>query len=226
LSDEQNGEHEKSKTNRSFDYILSALVFVVSAIAASKSSKNESEQNTNDASYQIARWTAVVARWTRWLVIVGVITGGVLALQAVTLINQLDEMRNDQRPWIGLDGIVSAGNGTYIVTIINGGKSPAMKVNVVFDGGAGDCSKFSIPHQICEGDKCSLRNMVLLPLLKYGGRIPRLQDPLVLSGQDVCIIVRADYQDVAGSPHKTGICLIYNSVSVRSCREPDSNYAD
>ena len=140
MSNEQNGEHEKPKTNRAFDYVLSALVFIASALTASIFSKNEPKQNTNDANYQIARWTAVVGRWTRWLVIVGVITAAVLAVQAIILINQLGEMRTDQRAWIApigarLNGELIAGQPiNVLVDFANSGKEPALNVVNIASG--------------------------------------------------------------------------------------------
>jgi len=120
---------------------MSAIVFIAWTVTTGISSNNKPEQDKNDANYQIARWTAVVGQWTRWLVIVGAITAAVLTIQAIILINQLGEMRTDQRAWIApigarLNGELITGQPiNVLVDFANSGKEPALNlINVATAG--------------------------------------------------------------------------------------------
>jgi hypothetical protein len=100
LKDEQKRDDNKPKSSNGFDYVLSGLVLFTAAVCGSITGDHAADNKENPTNYEIARWTRVVGLWTRGLVIVGVITAGVLGAQTCTLINQLAEMKAEQRPWL------------------------------------------------------------------------------------------------------------------------------
>jgi hypothetical protein len=79
LADEGESEDKKPKTNKSLDYILASFIFIASFIAASIPSNENPERNATNTQEQIAEWTRVVAKWTRWLVVVGAVVGAITA---------------------------------------------------------------------------------------------------------------------------------------------------
>jgi hypothetical protein len=123
---------------------------------------------------------------------------------------QLDTMKVDQRPWVGLGAVRPIGEGSgpslkvygYSVAIANAGKSPALKTDIALIGGPGDCSEYQnqIPKQRCEGDKCKFRNVEILPGADKASRIPRVDETANLAAPEfeACFIVRADYEDADG----------------------------
>ncbi len=65
---------------------------------AAKNKKDYENKLDND---DMVRWTATVAKYTKWLVVVGGV-GTFVALCTLWVIKgQLDEMQTEQRPWIG-----------------------------------------------------------------------------------------------------------------------------
>jgi hypothetical protein len=104
---------------------------------------------------------------------------GTIALAYLSF-QQIQIMKDDQRPWVGLGNIrpiAENPNSTivvaYYIDVKNTGKSPALNADVRFIGAPGDCSKFSIPKQRCKGDECDFRGVELLPGSTAGTRIPR-----------------------------------------------------
>jgi hypothetical protein len=138
LSNESEGKKNEPSANQGFDYILAVFIFIASLITGTKPSKENSQGNTSNPDYQIAKWTKVVGRWTRWLVVVGAITTAVLALQTCILKNQLTETRLEQRAWIAPERIIAPENfqqgkdepAAIGLAFQNTGKEPAFDVNV------------------------------------------------------------------------------------------------
>jgi hypothetical protein len=82
LGDEQTGGDDQAKRHGALDYVLGGLILVASFIAGTVPSQHKSNSNKDNPNSEIAKWTRVVGRWTRGMVIVGVLTVGVLSLQA------------------------------------------------------------------------------------------------------------------------------------------------
>ena len=116
----------------------------------------------------------------------------------------------------------------------NSGKSPALMSDILITGGPGDCAKYNVPKQRCEGDKCDFRKVEILPGTSKGTLVPKNDEahpftgPGILTwpGFEACFIVRVDYEDEDRKPHKTGICMTYGRFTSRSCAGLDSNFAD
>jgi hypothetical protein len=132
LSDESNDD--KPEANKGIDYVLAGLAFLVATVWGGITDKNASDGD--NANLEIANWTRVVGKWTRGLVIVGAIVGGltimVLGLQTCILNNQLVEMRDENRAWIAPKmmqiGEITSGHETaLLLTYGNIGKQPAFK---------------------------------------------------------------------------------------------------
>jgi hypothetical protein len=96
-------------------------------------------------------------------------------------------IKTDQRPWVGLAEIdpIPESRGSskvvaYHIDMLNTGKSPALKADIRFIGGPGDCSKYSslIPRQRCNGDECNFRSIEILPGNREGSLIPRVDEAI------------------------------------------------
>jgi hypothetical protein len=148
LSNKPSGEDDKPKGDKGLDNVLAFLVSIASLVTGAIPSKQNPGGDTNSANEEVAKWTRVVGRWTRGLVAVGVLTVGVVGFQAVILYNQLNEAREEQRPWITVS-VEPAGPITwnyggmqvfYEIVLKNIGKSPAFGVRhtegVIVDKGA------------------------------------------------------------------------------------------
>jgi hypothetical protein len=166
-------------------------------------------------------------------VIVAAIAACVLFGQMIAMQRQLGIMQADQRPWVGLNGIDPIADKAdptatlaYVLEVKNGGKSPAMNAKIKIKGAPGDCSQISLPTQPCDGDDCTFDGIMMLPEVPIGARVPKIGEPTIKPGSDVCLILRVDYQDADGASHKTGVCLVQSSTGTRSCKFPNSNYAD
>jgi hypothetical protein len=242
LADESESEDEKPETNKGFDYILSLFVATIaSLIASGVQSNQDADGNKDDPDTQIARWTSVVGRWTRYLVGVGVITTAVLAVQGWAMIKQWNEMRTEQRPWVGISGLGPAkqtprptpGNDFYIfVNVSNGGKSPAVHVKPTYSAEfLEEPKRPQTPLAPCcycgDGD-------VMLPGVPIG-RTPHVEGSELtveeladLSNKKAAIWLtgRIDYKDTAGNSYWTFICYRFEADgSFISCDVPHSNEA-
>jgi hypothetical protein len=155
------------------------------------------------------------------------VAAGVGIAQWFILSGTLDEMRADQRPWVGLSGITTnPTDSSAIVAIKNGGKSPALNVRLKIFGHPYDGKAFSIPTQPCDDD-CTFRGIEMLPDVQLSDRIPRTGEILPQSGTPIWLGVRADYEDANGRPYKTYVCLIQKGpMKLSTCPDPKSNYAD
>jgi len=112
LAEEKDSEPNQPKRSHAVDYILGAIVFAASYMAARGVPRSKQNSDQTDTNQQIANWTAAVAEWTkklvfwtRWIVAVGIATAVVLGIQTRTLINQLNEQVIEQRPWIKISDI-------------------------------------------------------------------------------------------------------------------------
>jgi hypothetical protein len=109
LRDDQKGDNDKAKGNKTLDYIASGLVLLVAAVCGTIVSKSAPNENANDSNDEIAHWTRVVGIWTRGLVIIGVITAVVLGGQAYLLWMTDNTARISNRPYVFLRDIVFTG---------------------------------------------------------------------------------------------------------------------
>ena len=141
---------------------------------------------------------------------------------------QLDAMKSDQRPWIGLLGIDPLQDANAVmVKIVNGGKSPALNVRASILGGQIGTDTIQFPGKPC-GSDCTLAGIEMLPNVPLGRRIPPLNQVPVAASAKIWVVVRVDYSDTDGGRHTTGVCLIrippYGDM--QSCPGPYSNYAN
>jgi len=123
---------------------------------------------------------------------------------------QLDVMKADHRPWVGLSSIVPNPDASSTIAVKNAGKSPAMNVRVKIFGHTDEGKPISVPAQPCSED-CTFHNIEMLPDIQLSDRVPRTDKPLPQAGTALWLGIRADYEDAEGSPHKTGVCLIQKS---------------
>jgi hypothetical protein len=138
-----------------------------------------------------------IARFALYAVII-------TALQAWTLINQLFEMKNENRPWVGVEihQLNTAKRGeplTAIIAVKNVGKSPAMKVHAQFR--VGDLT-FTTQEGVAECRGCS--NSFLLP----GAEVT--YPPIIIPAEKTdykstapAIFGRVDYEDEEGRSYWT-----------------------
>jgi hypothetical protein len=65
----------------------------------------QQKSNSDKLDADLVQWTKAVAKYTKWLVIVGFV-GAIIALGTLCAIHgQLDEMQAEQRPWIVLQSL-------------------------------------------------------------------------------------------------------------------------
>jgi hypothetical protein len=92
------------------------------------------EKEASETDLIMARWTRRVGLFTLALVGVGIVTGGIFLRQLNVMQDQLDEMRDEQRPWLVISNISvsqikfdqsSSVDITFTYTLKNLGKSPA-----------------------------------------------------------------------------------------------------
>jgi hypothetical protein len=167
---------------------------------------------------------------------------------------QILEMRNEQRPWVGLQSFpqppLPKFNEDYVVQLsfANNGKTPAFKVRANFTlrplpaGTHPDIPSEPCPETECGGGELSIPNA---PITRKFG-LPKdqmtgftIHD--VAEGRSVLWLVgRIDYEEIArvndkgikeATPHKTLLC--YNIdwtrpaiATFRACNLPHSNDAD
>jgi hypothetical protein len=105
LNDSRQSDQEKRNRNDAFDYVLAGLVFLASFISGGIKSDAAPNQNQDRANNEIAHWTRVVGIWTRWLVIVGAISGAILLLQFCVLQKTDETQRAIQRAFISVQEI-------------------------------------------------------------------------------------------------------------------------
>jgi hypothetical protein len=153
-----------------------------------------------------------LARFTAYLAIATVLLFGATAMLAVITFNQLTEMRDENRPWVGFE-VVQASNPkpgeqlNALVTTKNVGKSPALNVHANFRVAF---LKFNSEDGIAECKSCS--HYILIP----GASAPY---PVAISGtmtdykkdnkKAPAIFGRVDYEDAAGKHYWTTICRYY-----------------
>lgn len=137
--------------------------------------------------------------------------------------SQLTQMRHDGRPWVGI-GYIGYPEADTAIQFMNGGKSPALNISMAayaWEPSTPD-DRPILPTARCEAD-CRIQGLTLLPNIPF---------QFVLShdkrDRTIWLIGRADYDDIDGAPHKTGVCLLHiaGSHDVRDCPIPNSNYAD
>jgi hypothetical protein len=122
---------------------------------------------------------------------------------------QLKEMREQQRPWVGVDiASASAKPGdtlNALVTVKNAGKSPALKVHAVFRTGL---LKFNSEDGVDECHGCS--ESVLLPEANVNYIVP-LAIPAEMAAKHPApaIFGRVDYEDSSGNGYWTTVCRYY-----------------
>jgi hypothetical protein len=167
------------------------------------------------------------SRETKMLILVGVTAFFAFGSDWI-FYRQLSGMRDDQRPWVGLHGVDHVQNANaFMVSIINSGKSPAMHVRAVITGGPVGVAPIQVPDKAC-GSDCTFDDIVMLPNVPIGRRIPPLGEPLALFSAQIWIAIRVDYSDTAGAVHSYRACFIevppYGDT--KSCPKPNRNYAD
>ena len=122
---------------------------------------------------------------------------------------QLREMREEQRPWVGIDvASASAKPGetlNALVTVKNAGKTPALNVHAVFRTGL---LKFNSEDGVDECHGCS--QSVLLPDANVNYVVP-LAIPAEMAAKHAApaIFGRVDYEDSSGSGYWTTVCRYY-----------------
>lgn len=129
MADESESKEAKPETNKAFSYVLAGLVLVASFIAASIPSHANSEGDGNNSQNEIARWTRVLGWWTRWMVIVGLITASILFLQTYAFI-QSERASLVVGHFSFPNGLVPNKQTTMAYHIENSGKSTAKIDNV------------------------------------------------------------------------------------------------
>ena len=127
---------------------------------------------------------------------------------------QWQTSKEDQRPWVGMTAIqpetenpISRTALYHKIIITNSGKSPAFHVMV----GAGEWNKdphsMTFPTKKCDED-CVGRSIEILPGtgLTFEFPSPDISPPPQVS-DIVWVVLRIDYEDSDGAPHKTGLCV-------------------
>lgn len=155
--------------------------------------------------------------------------------------------KNDQRPWVGInsvqssDSLIPPDSIHMRLNITNSGKSPAINVFVGVEDWRKDFHSIVFPTAKYD-TTCRINGMELLPNGGVYIDIPSSNDEIFARiGDTILIVVRIDFDDTDGVPHKTGLCMTYtnhltNIKTVRglpvvagtelTCNTPTSNYAD
>ena len=175
------------------------------------------KKEASETDIAMARWTRRVGLFTLALVVVSIIT-------AFIFYDQLVAMRKDGRPWVGLSGINPLNTQQVFFIISNSGKSPALHVTAKIEGTILSNDGQPLDMSACQND-CFLDDVEMLPNVPMGRKIPPAPVP---AGAEFRMFARIDYEDSDGGSHHTRICLIdkYPFLDMRSCPEPNSNYAD
>ena len=122
---------------------------------------------------------------------------------------QLREMREEQRPWVGIDiASMSAKTGetlNALATVKNVGKGPALNVRAVFRTGI---LKFNSEDGVDECHGCS--RSVLLPDANIN-YVVQLAIPAEMAAKHPApaIFGRVDYEDSSGNGYWTTVCRYY-----------------
>jgi hypothetical protein len=162
-----------------------------------------------------------VARFTGYVGLFTLVLAIVAGMQTWILSNQLTEMRDDKRPWVGVEGVQSGpfekDKPLKIEVIVkNTGRTPALNVTANFTtfGPVMPTDPKSVKAMPCSKDCIT---MVLWPngtsiytVFVPAERMTESAINLINNKQSSIIIEgRIDYLDVADKPHKTIICNSY-----------------
>lgn len=180
----------------------------------------EKESPEQKAGRRTANATWVIALFAIVTAIVGV-------FQWLAISGQLSEMRRDDRPWIGINAITPLQDGSGVLVVVqNAGKEPAFQANIEITGNVIGVRGAPTNDAPCSNN-CTFRNMLLLPGVPLGARVPRTYERQLGPGESLRIIVRADYLDSDGNSHKTGACIDRTSQGEEvTCHEAKTNFAD
>ena len=115
---------------------------------------------------------------------------------------QLDVMKVDQRPWIGMASVGTIPNDPTagiddFLTITNAGKFSAFDVSFSVDDWKQDADAVHLFTEKCSND-CRERNIEMVPGNQLGVRIPLIGEALPQVGDTVWLISRIDYRDFGG----------------------------
>lgn len=135
-------------------------------------------------------------------------------------------MNAEHKPSVGMSGIQDIKDSTnVIVTFQNAGKAPAFGVRIAISAKAQGLGAPTVFKTACVDD-CRISDFEMLPNVPLGFRVPRSTEPEIPIGAIQRIVIRVDYVEEDGTPHKTGICLLKSATDLASCPEPNSNYAE
>ena len=140
--------------------------------------------------------------------------------QLTVMRGQLDEMRAEQRPWVGVDGVhvepLKAGQPIIAsVRVKNVGRSPAFKIRAGFGGQPYAASEIVLLPANCSN--CTTD--VLFPdgvkeFSPFDARKPLTDGQLadIAAGKLIVRLGgRIEYVDSQGTPHKTLVCMFYRT---------------
>lgn len=233
-----NRECNEAAVNSNIEKIVRAIRGVVQKLDAAEdlsSSKNKPQSRE--------KWFEILGLWAAAAVGVCAIIFGNLdaSRQRAVMLQQIDKMqtqvdimRADQRPWLGMGFVGYPPDQPFQLQFINGGKSPAFDVAIIaYVWQHDDTGHPLLPGVRCTTD-CKVDGIGLLPGIPFQMVLLRQEGPFGPNNgrtfQDIpgWIIGRADYKDSAGAPHKTGVCLYHSPAThgLVSCPIPGSNYAD
>lgn len=181
-----------------------------------RTANQSADEDEDTANQSIANATWIIFIATTANIGIAALTWGILSETNTHIAQQLAVMKADQRPWVGLDEIVTDGHGRdegfgFIAIIKNGGKTPSLKTRVTFKHKfykADDLDK-RFPTDCV--DKCSVG--MLLPDSTY-------KWPMEMTANEVAsavsnptegyfVLGRIDYED-AGNHYWTTICYVYD----------------
>lgn len=124
---------------------------------------------------------------------------------------------NEQRPWVAISAInMTNGSRSVVLSIKNGGKSPAFHVRAhIYGGIVGGHTSFE--QTACAND-CTFTDITLLPDVPFGARVPKLEEKSAGPTDSLWLFVRVDYRDGLNFFHTTQVCLVQSPLGdINSC---------
>ena len=174
-------EHGYSEQPQGKGIVPPSLISRVDAVAGAIYRHSEHRIAHERTQTKTEKITIVVLGVTAGFAFLAAIAAGA---SAIIFERQLEEMRAEQRPWVGVFGFNVQGdpdpsNGLYYaVQIKNSGKSPAFDVNILAVDPHQSSGTDHIPHFKCLMD-CTQSNLELLPDQVQWMRVPFRGKPLL-----------------------------------------------
>jgi hypothetical protein len=225
LKEQNDGKQQHSK---GVDVLIKGLIRFLHAIDESLSGKYPPNNNTDDTNAEIAKWTGVVAKWTRYLVGVGVITAAILILQVCVTVESDRTIRANERAyvypaWEGLTFNFVRGFWASNTFWENTGNTPTVGLKIETHIVHPDFSTDDPWKKVTRGERGTINteiisaNRVLAPHQKMPGILlvesPQMMKEIQSQPNQWFLIYRGTYDDVFKVPRISEKCQIIIGVT-------------